>query len=137
MWLHERKLHGAGDTDLPIQLDLRKEVYSAERQEARRRIVELQRIVGTNAPVRVAVGSVKEALLDAALESDADVLMIGRSHHFGHCWPKKGWRRLLPDLIYSIQIDLVGHQDRFERTANCQLPDDRNDRLIPGLLAAS
>jgi nucleotide-binding universal stress UspA family protein len=79
----------AGDTDLPIQLGLREEVYSAERQEATRRIAELQRIVGTNAPVRVAVGSVKEALLDAALESDADVLMIGRSHHFGHCWPKK------------------------------------------------
>jgi nucleotide-binding universal stress UspA family protein len=34
----------------------------------------------TDVPVRVAVGSVKEALLEAASESDADVLMIGRSH---------------------------------------------------------
>jgi hypothetical protein len=29
---------------------------------------------------------------------------------FGHGRPKKGWRRSLPDLIYSIQIDLVGYR---------------------------
>jgi nucleotide-binding universal stress UspA family protein len=69
-----------GDPDLSIQLDLREEIHSAERQEARRRIVDLQQMVGTDAPIRIAVGSVKEALLEASLESDADVLMIGRSH---------------------------------------------------------
>jgi nucleotide-binding universal stress UspA family protein len=61
----------SGDPDLSIQLDLREQIHSAERQEARRRIADLQRMVGTEAPIRIAVGSVKEALLKAALESDA------------------------------------------------------------------
>lgn len=35
----------AGDTDRPIQLDLREEIHSAERREARRRIADLQLMV--------------------------------------------------------------------------------------------
>lgn len=58
----------------------RRNPIPAERQEAKRRIADLQQIVGTDAPVCIALGSVKEALLEAALASDADVLMIGRSH---------------------------------------------------------
>jgi len=54
----------AGDTDLPIQLDLREEIHSAERQEAKGRIADLQQMVGVEAPVRIAVGQVKEALLE-------------------------------------------------------------------------
>jgi nucleotide-binding universal stress UspA family protein len=73
----------AGDTDLPIQLDLREEIHSAERQEANRRIADLQQMVGVDAPVRIAVGQVKEALLEAAREADADALIIGRSHQLG------------------------------------------------------
>jgi len=88
----------AGDTNLPIQLDLREESHSAERQGARRRIAALQQMVGTDFPVRVAVGSVKEALLEAAMESDADVLMIGRGHQTG----RHGRMR---DLTYAIVRD--------------------------------
>ena len=87
-----------GAADLPIQLDLRGEVRSAESQEARRRIAELQQRVGTDAPVRVAVGSVKEALLEASLESDADVLMIGRSH-------QPGAHGRMRDLTYAMVRD--------------------------------
>jgi nucleotide-binding universal stress UspA family protein len=88
----------AGDTDRSIQLDLQEEVHSAEMQEARRRIAELQQMVGTAAPVRVAVGSVKEALLNAALESDADVLMIGRNH-------QPGPHGRMRDLTYAMVRD--------------------------------
>jgi hypothetical protein len=28
---------------------------------------------------------------------------------FEQRWPKKGWRRSLPDLIYNIQNGLVGN----------------------------
>jgi hypothetical protein len=51
---------------------LREEFHSAERREAKRRIADLQQIVGTDALVRIALVSVKEALLEASLESDAD-----------------------------------------------------------------
>ena len=49
----------SAEPDLSIQLDLREKFRSAEKQAARRRIADLQQIVGTDAPVRVAVGSVK------------------------------------------------------------------------------
>jgi nucleotide-binding universal stress UspA family protein len=88
----------AGDTDLPIRLDLREEVLSATRLEARRRIAELQQMVGTDVPVRVAVGSIKEALLEAAMEADADVLMIGRSH-------QPGAHGRMRDLTYAMVRD--------------------------------
>lgn len=44
---------------------------------AARIVRELQQAVGSNAEVCVKAGSVKDALLEAARESDADVLMIG------------------------------------------------------------
>jgi nucleotide-binding universal stress UspA family protein len=88
----------AGDADRQIQLDLREKIHSADMQEARRRIAELQQMIGMDVPVRVAVGSVKEALLDAALESDADVLMIGRSH-------QPGTHGRMRDLTYAMMRD--------------------------------
>jgi nucleotide-binding universal stress UspA family protein len=87
-----------GDPDLPIQFDLREEVLSGARLEARRRIAELQQMVGTDVPVRVAVSSVKEALLEAALEADADVLMIGRRH-------ERGAHGRMRDLTYAMVRD--------------------------------
>jgi nucleotide-binding universal stress UspA family protein len=87
-----------GDPDLPIQLDLREEVLSVARLEARRRIAELQQMVRTDVPVRVAVGSVKQALLEAALEEDADVLMIGRRH-------ERGAHGRMRDLTYAMVRD--------------------------------
>jgi nucleotide-binding universal stress UspA family protein len=88
----------AGETDLPIQLDLREKLHLAERQEMRRRIADLQRMVGTDVPVRIAVGSVKEALVETARESDADVLMIGRSH-------QPGAHGRMRDLTYAMVRD--------------------------------
>jgi len=88
----------AGDTGLPIQLDLREEIHSAERQEANRRIADLQKIVGVDAPVHIAVGQVKEALLEAAREADADALIIGRSH-------QPGAHGRMRDLTYAMVRD--------------------------------
>jgi nucleotide-binding universal stress UspA family protein len=88
----------AVDTEAPIELDLQGQVHRAERQEASQRIADLQRIVGSDAPVRVAVGSVKEALLEAARRSDADVLMIGRS-------PRSGAHGRMRDLTYAMVRD--------------------------------
>jgi nucleotide-binding universal stress UspA family protein len=44
------------------------------------------------------VGSVKEALLEAALESDADALLIGRS-------PRPGAHGRMRDLTYAMVRD--------------------------------
>jgi nucleotide-binding universal stress UspA family protein len=65
------------DPDLPIQLNVDEQTRSV--QEALWRSAELQQAVGIEATVRIAIGPVKEALLEAARHSDADVLMIGRS----------------------------------------------------------
>jgi nucleotide-binding universal stress UspA family protein len=88
----------AGDTDLPVQLDLREKLHSVEKQATRRRIADLQQMIGTDVPVRIAVGSVKEALLKTAQESDADVLMIGRSH-------QPGSHGRMRDLTYAMVRD--------------------------------
>jgi len=64
---------------LPVELDLEEKVQSVEKREALGRIAELQRLVGSDAAVRIAAGELKKALLEAALLSDADVLIIGRS----------------------------------------------------------
>jgi nucleotide-binding universal stress UspA family protein len=88
----------AGDTDLPIQLDLREEIRSTERQEANRRIADLQQKIGVDAPVRIAVGQVKEALLEAARKADADALIIGRSH-------QPGAHGRMRDLTYAMVRD--------------------------------
>src|SRR5580704_2895253 len=87
-----------GDPDLPIHLDLRKEVLSGAGLEARRRIDELQQMVGTDVPVRIAVGSIKDALLVVAMDADADVLMIGRSH-------QPGDHGRMRDLTYAMVRD--------------------------------
>jgi nucleotide-binding universal stress UspA family protein len=88
----------AGETDLPVQLDLREKIHSAEKHEASLRIAELQKMVGTEVPVRIAAGSVKEALLEAARDSDADVLMIGRSQ-------QPGGHGRMRDLTYAMVRD--------------------------------
>jgi nucleotide-binding universal stress UspA family protein len=87
-----------GDPDLPVQLDLREQLHAAEMREAKRRIAELEQKVGADATVRIAVGSVKEALLEAIHDADADALLIGRS-------PRSGARGRLRDLTYAIVRD--------------------------------
>lgn len=86
------------DPESPLQLDLRERIHFEQREEASRRIAELQQRVGTDAPVRIEVGSVKEALLQAALQSDADALIIGRS-------PRPGAQGRLRDLTYAMVRD--------------------------------
>ena len=81
-----------------VRLDLEEKIESAERQEARRRIDELQKAVGLDVPVRIAVGAVKDALLEAARQSDADALIIGRDH-------RAGAKGLLRDLTYAVVRD--------------------------------
>jgi len=88
----------SADPDLPIELDLEEQVQSEERQQARLRINELQRRVGLNAPVTIAVGPVKRALLHAAATIDADALVIGRS-------PQPGSQGRLRDLTYTMVRD--------------------------------
>jgi nucleotide-binding universal stress UspA family protein len=88
----------AHDLSLPIQLGLGEQAESAGEREARQRIEELQRTVGLEAPVRIAVGPVKEALLEEARRSDADVLVIGRS-------PRPGLSGRMQDLTYTLVRD--------------------------------
>jgi nucleotide-binding universal stress UspA family protein len=87
-----------GDPQLSVQLDLREQLHRAEKQKAMERITEIQRAAGTNVPVRIAVGSVKEALLSAAKESDADGLFLGRG-------PRSGKYGRLRDLTYALIRD--------------------------------
>ncbi len=92
----------AGDPELPIGLGLEEQFQAVEKQAASRRIADLQRMVGSNAgsnaPVHIAVGSVKDALLEAARRSDADVLIIGRS-------PRPGAHGRMRDLTYAMVRD--------------------------------
>jgi nucleotide-binding universal stress UspA family protein len=85
------------DPNLPVRLELEEEIQSEETQEARQRIADLQRRVGSRAPVRIVVGPIKDALLEAARRFDADVLMIGRGPH--------GSQGRLRDLTYAVVRD--------------------------------
>lgn len=97
---HLRIIHAiqAADRRLPIQMSLEESIHREEREEAQKRIDELQKEVGSQAPVRIAVGAIKEALLEAARHSDADALMIGRS-------PRPGAEGRLRDLTYAMVRD--------------------------------
>jgi nucleotide-binding universal stress UspA family protein len=87
----------AAESDLPVQL-VEEQTQSRETQHVRQRIAELQRRVGSRAPVRFVVGPVKEALLEAARRFDADALMIGRS-------PQSGGHGRIRDLTYAMVRD--------------------------------
>src|SRR5271170_3451120 len=86
------------DPELPIELDLEEQVHSTERQLARQRIAELQRMVGSTTSVHIAVGPIKKALLEIARQCDADVLIIGRS-------PRPGAHGRMRDLTYAMVRD--------------------------------
>ncbi|MGH9430282.1 MAG: universal stress protein [Terriglobia bacterium] len=88
----------AADRDLPIQLDLEEEVQSQERKRAAERIADLQSRVGSQASVRIVVGPIKEALLEAARGFDAEVLIIGGR-------PRSTVNGGLRDLTYAIVRD--------------------------------
>ncbi len=88
----------SGEPGLRVGLDLEVQFKSVEEREALRRIADLQRTVGSEAPVRIATGSVKDALLEAARQSEADALIIGRS-------PRPGAHGRMRDLTYAITRD--------------------------------
>src|SRR5713226_2775364 len=71
---------------------------SEEERKARQRLAELQNRLGSDASLSIVAGPVKERLLDAARQSSADVLVIGRSPHLHS--PGR-----LRDLSYSLIRD--------------------------------
>ena len=82
----------------PVQLDLEERVQSMEKQAARDRVRELQRVVGSHASVSIAVGPIKDALTETACRLQADVLVIGRSS-------QPGAQGRLRDLTYAVVRD--------------------------------
>lgn len=82
----------------PVELELAERLESVQTNEALERIANLQSTLGTQVPVRISIGAVKDALLEAARQSDADVLMIGRA------LPSGGQGRLR-DLTYVVVRD--------------------------------
>lgn len=97
---HLRILHAipSADPGLPLQLDLKEQLQSQERQQARARIDQLQHDADLNVPVTIVVGPIKDALLHAAASADADVLIMGRS-------PQPGSEGRLRDLTYAMIRD--------------------------------
>jgi nucleotide-binding universal stress UspA family protein len=83
---------------LPVQLDLEERVQSMEKQTARDRIRELQRVVGSHARATIAVGPIKDALTETARRLQADALVIGRSS-------QPGAQGRLRDLTYAVVRD--------------------------------
>jgi len=88
----------SADPKLPGRLDLEEQIESAEKRQALERIDALQRKVGSHASVRITVGPVKEALIEAIRQSDADALLIGRLS-------PSGLQGRLRDLTYSLVRD--------------------------------
>jgi nucleotide-binding universal stress UspA family protein len=86
------------DSNLPVQMDLAEQIQSKEREQARQRITELQRRIGSEVPVQIVVGPTKQALLEAARQFDGDLLIIGRS-------PESGSYGRIRDLTYSVVRD--------------------------------
>lgn len=86
------------ETQPSIQLDLEGQLWHEERSRAREWIDDLQKRAGSNAPVTIAVGSIKERLLEAAAESEADVLVMGKGR-------RPGIQGRLRDLTYGMVRD--------------------------------
>lgn len=88
----------ANEAGLPVRLDIEERVQSEEKQAARRRIEDLQRAVGSHAPVSIAVGPIRDVLIKLAGSLRADVVVIGRS-------PQPGAQGRLRDLTYAVVRD--------------------------------
>ena len=74
------------------------QVESAEKQEARRRLDGLLGTVGLQAAIHIAIGPVKQALVDAARRLGADALIIGRT-------PRSSGSGRMRDLTYGVVRD--------------------------------
>lgn len=86
------------EPQLPIQLDLAEDLQSEEKRVAHERIEELQKDIGSHAPIRVIRGPIKDCITQAAARFDADVLVIGRS-------PRSGSEGRMRDLTYAVVRD--------------------------------
>ncbi len=72
--------------------------HEIAQMEARRRLDELLKAVDCEATAQIVLGPVKEALLDAARQSAADALIVGRP-------PQTGTFGRMRDLFYSLVRD--------------------------------
>jgi nucleotide-binding universal stress UspA family protein len=88
----------ASGPGLTVELDLEERLQSAKREASSRRIEELQSTAGSHALVSIAIGSIKDMLTEEARRLRADVLVIGRSPHFGVLGR-------LRDLSYALARD--------------------------------
>jgi len=61
-----------------LALDAERSLQEEVRQEARARIELIQKEAGVEAPLRVAVGEIAEAVTEEARQEDADLPIIGR-----------------------------------------------------------
>lgn len=86
------------EAGLPVQLDLEERVQFVEKHAACERVTELQKLVGSQAAVKIVVGPIKDALTEAARRLRADLLIIGRSSH-------PGSEGRLRDLTYAVVRD--------------------------------
>jgi nucleotide-binding universal stress UspA family protein len=66
--------------------------------EARRRLEHLLQAVDCEAEIQIATGRVKDAILEAASRSAADILIVGRQ-------PAEGTSGRLRDLTYTLVRD--------------------------------
>ena len=82
----------------PVQLDLEERVESVAKRVAAELLRDLQRLVGSHAEVKIAVGPTKDALTEAARRLQADVLIIGRGSQLGT-------QGRLRDLTYAVVRD--------------------------------
>ena len=88
----------SGGADASLELDLAEHLQSAKREAASRRIEELQSAARSHARVRIAIGPVKDMLVEEAHRLQADVLVIGRN-------PQFGMQGRLRDLSYAVIRD--------------------------------
>ncbi|HEX4165909.1 MAG TPA: universal stress protein [Bryobacteraceae bacterium] len=93
------RLAGRAATEVRAKLSIIHAIHDGSRAlNARGRLDELQKTVGSDATVQVVTGPPKEALLDAARRSAADVLIIGRT-------ARSGALGRMRDLTYAVVRD--------------------------------
>lgn len=91
-------IHAIQTAERDLPLDLEEQVQSQERKRAAQRIADLQTAVGSQAPLRIVAGAIKDSLLEAVRGFDADVLIIGRRR-------QSSANGGLRDLTYAIVRD--------------------------------
>jgi nucleotide-binding universal stress UspA family protein len=82
----------------PFEFGDDEQLDTAEHEEARRRLHDLLKTVGCGVNVRIAIGPIKQALVDGVRRSGADALIIGRT-------PRSGGSGRMRDLTYGVVRD--------------------------------